>query len=626
LRDFGVKASELIDPVKRAGGVPGVATQSPPELKGGTLVRCRKAQVAIPGWHAMDTKSGPKNLPITSSLLWQDRATSLFLFLATAAVVIWQNLRCASLWDLSYILETSHRISLGDVPYRDFPLYYPPLTFLIQAALMGLAGRVFFHHLLYCAIAGGLATVLTWRILLNLLIRSVASARLAAFLISLPLTVLGIYCIYPHPIYDSDCALALLVCIFLLQKLESKGFPLLRAFLTGAVLVVPTFIKQNVGLAFLGSAGLAFAILLGLEAWRRRPVAGYAWLIAGMVAGFASALLLIQVTAGVANYLHWTVQFAASVRMPTVATMLSIYRDHSLPLAIAAFVVGALLLRFNQQDRRALGLLGGAFISAPFIWPVESLFRHHDMSALLRLWPFVLIVSCGAALWRIWSERKYGFTLALPLILLITIHAAFLSQQVKGSTYALWPMLTLLIASMIQVLVVPSRKSSNLAVLLFAAVLAPSMLIMGGIYVSQNLRLYYVKLSPGALTRSTLPALRGLSIRGPWIPEFEELVRFANDHIPGQDGLLMIPGEDLFYYTTGRHPHLPVLMLDRSTPYSADDILRLSQDRGIRWLVVKKDLQRKEEPFSDQVRLLALLSQDFTLMTRLTNYDVYRHN
>ncbi len=40
---------------------------------------------------------------------------------------------------------------------------------------------------------GGLATVLTWRILLNLLSGVVASARLVAFLLNVSLTVLGIY-------------------------------------------------------------------------------------------------------------------------------------------------------------------------------------------------------------------------------------------------------------------------------------------------------------------------------------------------------------------------------------------------------------------------------------------------
>src|SRR6267378_7957854 len=90
------------------------------------------------------------------------------LFFATAAVVVWQNLRLGILWDLSYILENSFRISVGDVPYRDFPFPYAPLTFLVQAALIKLTGRVFWHHIAYCAVVGGLGTVLTWRILLNL--------------------------------------------------------------------------------------------------------------------------------------------------------------------------------------------------------------------------------------------------------------------------------------------------------------------------------------------------------------------------------------------------------------------------------------------------------------------------
>ena len=39
----------------------------------------------------------------------------------------------------------------GQVPYRDFPLAHAPLTFLIQAAIIRLTGRVFFHHALYTA-------------------------------------------------------------------------------------------------------------------------------------------------------------------------------------------------------------------------------------------------------------------------------------------------------------------------------------------------------------------------------------------------------------------------------------------------------------------------------------------
>ena len=90
-------------------------------------------------------------------------------YVGTAAVVLWQNSRLTVLWDLSYVLDGSWRIALGQVPYRDFPFVHPPITFLIQAALMRVAGSVFFHHVLYAAVVGGLGTVVAWRIVLEML-------------------------------------------------------------------------------------------------------------------------------------------------------------------------------------------------------------------------------------------------------------------------------------------------------------------------------------------------------------------------------------------------------------------------------------------------------------------------
>ena len=78
---------------------------------------------------------------------WRDWIVASLLFFATSAVIVWQNSRLTVLWDLSYILENSYRISLGDIPYRGFPFPYAPLTFLIQAALIKLTGRVFWHHI-----------------------------------------------------------------------------------------------------------------------------------------------------------------------------------------------------------------------------------------------------------------------------------------------------------------------------------------------------------------------------------------------------------------------------------------------------------------------------------------------
>jgi len=140
-----------------------------------------------------------------------------------------------------------------------------------------------------------------------------------------------------------------------------------------------------------------------------------------------------------------------------------------------------------------------------------------------------------------------------------------------------------------------------------------------------NLGRVELVLSKGEMVRSTLPTLAGLSVRGSWIPDFEELVRFAEREIPPEAGLLMIPGEDLFYYTTGRHPCFAVLMFDHTVnPYSPDEILELVRARKISWLIVKQNLQLEGEPVEDKNRLLALLRQDFEQMGRLNNYDVYR--
>ncbi len=152
----------------------------------------------------------------------RDWVAGVALFAATAGVVLWQNAHVAVLFDLSYILNTATRIAQGQMPYRDFPLAHAPLTFLIQAAIIRLTGRVFFHHVLYVAFVGGMGTVLTWRIALETLRGRVAAAWTVALLVAAPLTVVGIYCIVPNPEYDCDCAFWILVAVWLLQKLDAK--------------------------------------------------------------------------------------------------------------------------------------------------------------------------------------------------------------------------------------------------------------------------------------------------------------------------------------------------------------------------------------------------------------------
>jgi hypothetical protein len=559
--------------------------------------------------------------------LW-DWAAGLFLFLATAAVVLWQNSRLAVLWDLSYILENSHRIALGQLPYRDFPFPYAPGTFLVQALLIRLTGRVFFQHVLYCAIMGGGGTLLTWRILVHILHHSFSSFRVVAFLLALPLAVLGIYCVFPHPFYDPDCTLVILFCVLLLLHLERKEFPVTFAFFTGVACVVPVFVKQNTGIAFLGMMGLAAIVLTAFEFRRRgRRVSGLVSLLAGMIAGLGAAILLIHVTVGLANYAHWTIEFAAARRLPRVAEMWASFENPLLLLWIAAFGAGAFLLGRNRAAKAWLRILSVALMAAPFAWAVLYLFLETDASEraerLLALWPLLLVVSLVLATRSL--IRGPSIVSFLPLILIGAVAGAFLSQQLWGSTYAIWPLLMILFACVLTELRTLAGERIGRELEWMAAVGAVCVFVAGSLYVVSHERLDYADVSSGEIARSSLPALSGLAMRGPWIPQFEELVRFSDRAIPKNQGLLMIPGEDLFYYATGRQPQFPVLMFDHTVnPYRPEEIVELARKRNICWLVVKKNLQLNGEPVEDKDRLLGLLRAEFAPFQSLANYEIFR--
>jgi hypothetical protein len=196
-------------------------------------------------------------------------------------------------------------------------------------------------------------------------------------------------------------------------------------------------------------------------------------------------------------------------------------------------------------------------------------------------------------------------------------------------------MLMILIATILIALAPPSSPAdavpsadpqpSTLPLSVFTSVASLALLIAGGYYALSHERLSYVDLSGETLAHSTLPRLRGLAMRGDWLAEFEQLAAYANREIPPGDAVLMLPGEDLFYFTTGRTPRFPVLMLDNTVnPYSAAQIAELARQRNVGWLIVKRRLQLQEEPLSFRPELLELLSHDFEAADSLDNYDIYR--
>jgi len=285
------------------------------------------------------------------------------------------------------------------------------------------------------------------------------------------------------------------------------------------------------------------------------------------------------------------------------------------------------LLLWRSQGRRLLIWLSTILLVAPFLWSVLYLFLDTDSSEraerLVGLWPFLIIVSFCSVLFTI--RRRIGVNRVLPLVVIGTVHGAFLSQQLWGSTYALWPLFMILVASVITGIFSLTANVSVLSFWLFGCVSMLSLVISGGSYLRSHERLDYANLSDGDLAHSQLPELKGLSMRGSWIPDFEELVGYVQKEVPLDAGILLLPGEDLFYYTTGRRPHFPVLLFDHTVnPLSPQQIVEMARERSIQWLIIKNELQLEEEPLEHKDELMRLLLQDFESVESLDNYEIYK--
>lgn len=617
--------------------------------------------------------------PFTPRFALRDWIAGPALFLATACVVLWQNAHLAILWDTSYVLDSATRFALGQMPYRNFPFVHPPLTFLVQAAIIRFTGRVFFHHAMYAAVVGGLATLLTWRLALATLRGRVEAAWTTALLVAAPLTVLGLYSIVPIPEYDGDCAFWILVALWLLQKIdftsgakkafdqnepchperseqagtakrrESKDLQLpfaaqrrppqlARGFVAGAALCLPLFTKQNMGLPFLVAAIAAVLVVLLLTLIRReepiRLEAPHTRTLFSVLAGtgftLLSAALALHWTAGLRNYFYWTITFAGERRLPRLDLMLGVFRDPALLWTLPCVVAALVLLRFATQKIRWAWIAAFLLLAAPFLFTLASLLIYDDADSrgdsLLALWPLLLLLAAAVGIVRLLSLRRTPSLRAFfPLILLAAILGTFMSQQLWGSTYAIWPLLVLLIAELLAFLApLADHSSSQWLAPALAAFVSVTFLVCGGFYTASEERLSYVDLPDAPLEHSAFPELQGLSTPGPYLPEFDELLRYAAANIPQNDGLILVPGEDPFYFATGRVPRFPVLLFDPTTdPYSPAEAAALARTQNIRWLIVKRDLQIRADATPDRAALMRALMAEFALAAHLRGYDVY---
>jgi hypothetical protein len=465
---------------------------------------------------------------------------------------------------------------------------------------------------------------------------------------------------------------------------------------TGAALCVPLFFKQNIGLPFLAAAGAAIVLTMAVQRiWRtgttleKPETRTLLAVLAGVAATLLVAALVLHFTAGIGNYIHWTIGFAAQRRLPGVRDMLGVYHDSNLLWTLPCVAIALILLRSSPGKVRWARVVAVVLMAAPFVYTLCSLLVYDDADergdTLLAVWPLLLILAAALVLWNLFRlRRRWSLGAMLPIMLLAAINGTLMSQQLWGSTYAIWPLLIILIAEMIVFLAArdgagdvpggvafeaakecgsgvkigeyyssgaeassaflstkrglkppspsgfpPSGPNSAMpgsgAALMIAGVVSGTFLVCGGFYMASEERLSYTQFPEGPVVHSAFPQLAGMGTPGPYLPDFDELLQFAAANIPVSEGVILLPGEDPFYFVTGRAAQFPVLLFDRATdPYSPAQVVKEVQAREIRWLVVKRELQIKEDPTPQREAALKALMGEFRLSARLRGYDVYR--
>ena len=133
--------------------------------------------------------------------------------------------------------------------------------------------------------------------------------------------------------------------------------------------------------------------------------------------------------------------------------MIGMYKDTGTVWWLLPVVAGLVLMWLSRRNRQ-VRWLSLVLILVPFVWPVIYLFRDNDASEraerLVNLWPLVLILSIPAMVSIV--RRRSVSDLLMPLVVIATVHGAFMSQQLWGSTYALWPLFMILVAFVISAL------------------------------------------------------------------------------------------------------------------------------------------------------------------------------
>jgi hypothetical protein len=570
------------------------------------------------------------------ALLW---LAVCVLAVGAGAVHQWQTGRIGVLGDYAYIVDTAWRIAQGEVMYRDFGLPHSPLTFHVQATLIKVFGFSYGVTAWYCTVVNVGYVLLTYG-LVRVLVPGWSGVALCV-----PLVWLAPHCIYPHPFYDPDACWLVLLSLNLLQWVATRRVGAVVAFLGGVTAVLPALAKQNVGYPYV-------VLVVGVVVWwgwlRGRwvgagagsrgegkgeskaegtaelDVVGLRWFGAGVVVGVVGAAVWLGLTCGLGNYWRW-VFASASRRLVGLVLIPEIYGNYESWALGGLMVLGWWLWQRKGEGARpswvatasATLLLGPFVVMSTITWLCGGLFVVGYNHPLLSLWVPVMILTLVVGLWQLPAvlSASQPVRVMLPWIAVILTFFSFLSQGHTKSSYGVWALFVLMVASVVRVRNDPWQ-------LLICWIFAITLTLTAIPYVYRNIRLRYIDRRGKTLQTVTSGSFRGFTVHVPHLSNFFELLDFVTKYIPESEPVVCVPQEDPFYVMTGRRNPLPMVIFDRTAmPFSPEEIVEEAERRRVKWVIVKRVLQIRHLAWEVE-GIPEAFSEKYTTVARLSGYDI----
>ncbi len=535
--------------------------------------------------------------------------------------------RILVLLDFTYFVEHAYRIYLGEMPYKDFGLALTPGIFLIQAGVFKLFGLNAHAIVLHACFVSFFVVLLNFYIMNKLHKNYVINISLL-----LPLIFTG-QAIFPHAWYNTESLFFCLIALaYLLKVLYSQKKAYWQFFVVGILISLPFFIKQNVGIFF------QFFMLLSLflvSQFSKKELLfkEFLFILTGSVLIPVIFIVTLFMSGALDDFYYQVFQFPSETRDPItqIGGIIKAYLSYEAMVSYAGVILLWLFLCTPSLSYRTKSYILPLFAPIIFFMTYLASFRYPDLyfathTITIFFTTIVVIVFFFSNTYQFLINKSGQlFFIFLPMVLLVTSISLFLSW-ISFAGY-IENMYFLLIATVAinTIRFFPNLMTWKIFYLFFGLLFS----------IHSFINLPINKVLPFLLHGITYEAtikdkLEGLGASGDYFPQMEKLFQFADKHIKKIDKVVTLPGEDPFYYATGRIPPLAYVQANPHTfvPHNVNWFLQQCLEEKVKWIIVKKRLQNQNYIYIDITPLLKpnKIPKYYNLYADLGLYYIYKRN